>query len=158
MHFYNCGWGAAEIEKDELEKTIFERMGEKPHEMEYNCGGFALNSLTWYHPSENQDLYEEWCCELYDHIDEMVAQILKDFPNARLIGSLEELQKEEIPVAFRVREDDFHFIKRDKDNVWRHKQGSWGVEELLEEDVFSESWSFGYDSEITWFALKEACA
>ena len=118
---------------------------------EYNCGGYALGCYSWYCPFSHQ----------VRDFEKNVNQILKDFPNARLIDNTQDLMPNEYMVAFRLSQDDFHFMKRGKNGVWREKRGSQSEIRIVPKSVvFGEVWSphrydNGYRGEIALFAVKE---
>lgn len=124
---------------------------------EYNCGGYALDTFSWYCPyAENVDLFDE--LEDYDSALELFTnQMLQDFPDMRVINNLDEKNKDEYYVAFRVGEDDFHFIKGYSKYMWFSKMGSSArIERMTLSEVFDKPWgSWGqYDSKIVLFAKK----
>ena len=111
----------------------------------YNCAGYALNCFSWYCPVEQFDYYTVWGSEDETErerlTDEFVQQILKDFPSVRVIDSISDLHDNEYAMAFRVGEDDFHFIKRGDNGVWYEKCGATAyIERKTKEDVFSDAW------------------
>ena len=118
---------------------------------EYNCGGYALGCYSWYCPFSHQ----------VRDFEKNVNQILKDFPNVRLIDNIQDLMPNEYMIAFRLSQDDFHFMKRSKNGVWREKRGSQSEIRIVPKSVvFGEVWSphrydNGYRGEIALFAVKE---
>ena len=80
---------------------------------EYNCGGYALGCYSWYCPFAHQ----------VRDFEKNVNQILKDFRNTRLVDNIQDLMPNEYMIAFRLSSDDFHFMKRAKNGVWREKRG-----------------------------------
>ena len=148
----------------------------------YNCGGFALGTYSWYEPfdeSERYDVYEEWdnleqiayeisrhdgnesfnracyfsCIELLTR--RFTNHILKDFPNCRVVDELEEIHPDETIVLFRVGVNDFHFIVSFDHKHWFHKCGWDSIEELCEDEIFDYDWSNGrYNGRIVKFAMR----
>lgn len=118
---------------------------------EYNCGGYALGCYSWYCPFTHQ----------VRDFKKNVNQILKDFHNTRLIDNIQDLMPNEYMVAFRLSQDDFHFMKRSKNGVWREKRGSQLEIHIVPKSVvFGEVWSphrydNGYRGKIAFFAVKE---
>ena len=118
---------------------------------QYNCGGYALGCYSWYCPFAHQVI----------DFEKNVNQILKDFPNTRLIDNIQDLMPNEYMVAFRLSQDDFHFMKRSKNGVWREKRGSQPEIRIVPKSVvFGEVWSphrydTGYRGKIAFFAVKE---
>lgn len=136
---------------------------------EYNCGGYALNTFTWYRPHKERehiiygDEYEELTeKDLEKNYSYCVSIMLKDFPSLRIIKDIKELQKNEYAIAFRLGglnggTNDFHFMKRAKNGCWTHKMGQGYIERIKKEPVFSDAWHapFGdYKGKIILFAKK----
>ena len=145
----------------------------------YNCGGFALRTYSWYLPVRDEDeqeyVFDTTSLETtpHDRLRACVRNILADIIGSRLIHSLDELQEGEEAVAFRLQEDglewsdnpdyewqDFHFMRRKAPNVWLEKCG--GREEIrrhTDHEVFDLPWvgideELVYDGEIALFAVK----
>ena len=131
----------------------------------YNCGGYALGTFSWYCPhNEEDDTFfgydygfdtqeEAWVKTMY-----AVSKMILDFEgNLRMIKSLEQLHKNtERVVAFRLSSDgDFHYIKKTK-NGWHHKCGaSRYIRRMSEHDVFHTNWNNRYDGPIVLLAIKK---
>ena len=128
-----------------------ERNTKNTDKNEYNCGGYALGCYSWYCPFSYQDT----------DFEKNVNQILKDFPNIRKIKSSQDLLSGEYMIAFRLSSEDFHFMRRAKNGVWREKRGKQNEIRIVPKSiVFSEVWSphrsdNGYKGEIAFFAVKE---
>lgn len=117
----------------------------------YNCGGYALGSFSWYLPQLNGD---NVCRDGGTTVDDCVEAMMIDFPNLRRIQTLDELKENEYAVAFRLSDYDFHYVKRASNGHWFHKRGgSYYIDTMKEEVVFSESWGNGYDGEIALLAI-----
>ena len=127
----------------------------------YNCAGFALETFSWYLPIE-----PEWYQSINLHYltpkaikkrtRKAVLQMLLDFPDMRIIHSLNELESEEYAIAFRFAPDrDFHYMKRIEENHWVHKRGSSSyIREVEDCDVFSKEWCGRYTGPIILFAKR----
>ena len=117
----------------------------------YNCGGYALESFSWYLPRhDNTPTGRDYGSTIEDCVEAM----LEDFPNLRVITSIDDLRENEYAVAFRLSDCDFHYIKRARNGHWFHKMGgSHYISTMKEEVVFSESWGRGYDGEIALLAI-----
>lgn len=127
----------------------------------YNCAGFALETFSWYLPIE-----VEWYCSIIVHhltpkaikkrTRKAVFQMLLDFPDMRIIHSLNELESEEYAIAFRFAPNrDFHYMKRIEENHWVHKMGSSSyIHEVKDCDVFSKEWCGKYTGPIILFAKR----
>lgn len=131
----------------------------------YNCAGYALETFSWYLPVPYYDSDElEWfdwgsfdTMKRHRLSVEFVNQILADFPDARLIDGLEEVdEKTEYAFAFRVGVDDFHFVKRGANHTWYEKRGSSPcIYRISEHDVFNSDWDDGrYNGPIFLFAKE----
>ena len=117
----------------------------------YNCGGYALESFSWYVPELNGD---DVCRADGTTIEDCVKAMEEDFPNLRRIQEIGELKENEYAVAFRLSDYDFHYIKRARNGHWYHKMGGLHyINTMKEEVVFSESWGRGYDGEIALLAI-----
>ena len=131
--------------------VLKERNIRNTEKFDYNCGGYALESFSWYLPRhENIPVGRE-----YDStIEDCVKVMMEDFPNLRVITSVDDLRENEYAVAFRLSDDDFHYIKRARNGHWYHKMGnSHDIRTMKKEIVFSESWGDGYDGEIALLAI-----
>lgn len=124
---------------------------------EYNCAGYAIGCFSWYCP----DNEERYCC-FSEYLDEnmheqtmhFVKYILRDFPFLRLIDSIDQAQKSDEVIAFRLSTQiaDFHFMVR-KHGQWYHKQGSKpAIDTVTEQIALYKSWfndcGNEYDGEI----------
>ena len=137
-------------ENDDPFNIAKERNTKNTNREEYNCGGYALGCYSWYCPFTHQ----------VRDFEKNVNQILKDFSNVRLINNTQDLMPNEYMIAFRLSQDDFHFMKRSKNGVWREKRGSqFEIRVVPKSVVFGEVWSpdrydNGYRGEIAFFAVK----
>ena len=129
----------------------------------YNCGGYALGLFNWFIPwteelddqirgrdlVRSKDNYEEF-------LTTCVKYMVEHLP-VREINSLNELEKREYAVAFRLAIDDFHFIKRGFNGVWYDKQG-WcpSINTHTEDKVLNNSaWYGRYNSRIVLLAMEK---
>lgn len=115
---------------------------------EYNCAGYALGCFSWFTFSDFDNM----------SISECVEEILEKFPRIRFLNDEKELKENEYLIAFRIGEDDFHFMKRNKRNVWYQKIGFRPIiKTVKKETVYAPYWRLGniiYDSQIVFFANK----
>ena len=129
---------------------------------DYNCAGYALNTYSWYQP---EDVKFQWGFPFWlkgqkrKYIKSAIDILTRDFPDLRVIKSVQDAQPDEYIIAFRVADDDFHFIKRGMNNVWYSKCGGAPIRRLTTEEVFAPAWNnyFGvatYKGKITLFAKK----
>lgn len=111
----------------------------------YNCAGYALECFSWYCPNAKGD----WDAFAFDDMEEArrntdkaVAIMLNDFPTLRVISNPEEVHEDEYVFAFRLSSDgDFHYVKRDSNNHWRHKMGSQSeIRTMRAADVLTKPW------------------
>ena len=117
----------------------------------YNCGGYALESFSWYLPRHG-DIPIGW--DYGSTVENCVKAMMEDFPNLRVIASVDDLRENEYAVAFRLSEHDFHYVKRAANGHWFHKRGaSCYIDTMKKEVVFSESWGNGYKGEIALLAV-----
>ena len=134
--------------------------------MAYNCAGYALNCFSWYCPVE-QEVWEEnpedyqWGSPSPVARNAMtfkfVSQILKDFPDVRVIESLSDIRIDEYAFAFRVGVDDFHFVKRGDNGHWYEKRGdNPTIYQMSQKDVFNSDWGNGrYNGPIILMAKRK---
>lgn len=126
----------------------------------YNCGGYALNTYSWYLPADwGYDYFFNSKKENEEKIEELSNNMLYDFPDMRRIEKIEELQDDEYAIAFRITkfdyQDDFHFLKRGKNGVWYEKRGKAPqITPFPASQVFAESWHDRYVGKIALFAKK----
>lgn len=125
---------------------------------DYNCGGYCLNTFSWYSPYDEylddegysslmdyaQDLYFNYdfqLGEVYDTLLKMAKEkILQDFPDkVRLIHNSSQVLEEEKLVVYKigidVEEEDEPYIvhidfhfKQWEGSYWSHKPGSTSIE------------------------------
>lgn len=128
---------------------------------DYNCGGFALGTYSWYIPDPDGSWFGFRCYDLDEEDMEEVTvraveKMLLDFPDLRVISTLAEIQANEYGIAFRVSSDgDFHFCKQFTGNLWYHKPGRSKIRSITEEEVLSADWYGRYDGKLFLFAKKK---
>jgi len=123
----------------------------------YNCGGFAFANFEWYLPYRYKDLHNWWDYSEEVTLEYYINSMLSDFSNLRLINSEKELQEDEVLILFRIGDDDFHYVRKERNGKYYHKMGARPlIHEMPEHEVYSESWIDGrYDSRIVMFAYKQ---
>lgn len=122
----------------------------------YNCGGYALGIYVWYQFEDYFDTVWEVGVEEMTRL--CVNAILHDFPTMRVINDLHELQKNERAIAFRICENDFHFMMRHKNGHWSHKPGRTFIRSITKAEVFNpEGWDLShiYDGPLVLLAMGE---
>lgn len=147
---------------DDLFNSNRERNADNTDELDYNCGGYALGTFSWYLPSHLT--YSHWENWFGDEIDEddleaitdlAVEAMLEDFADLRLIDRLDEVRHDEYAIAFRVSSDgDFHYIKQGRSRFWTHKCGASRIFTMTRWEVFNTEWCHRYDGPIVLFAKK----
>ena len=150
---------------------------------DYNCGGFALGTYSWYvpyHSDEQTNIYDRWaniqmCLDAAEDADNIadriaarktahtyvvsllnlfVKRILEDFPSVHRVHNFEEIKSDERIILFRIGADDFHFIVSFDHKHWWHKYGWNYIEELCEDEVLDTEWANGrYFSPIAILAM-----
>lgn len=145
---------------------------------DYNCGGYALNTFSWFYPSSESDWEKRdyfFRRELKEFSIEEVYHkyVLRDTYNMikkfngklRRINSIDDIRPGERVIAYRMcyneldGETDFHFIFRDYgDKKWHHKMGDKEIQRNKFDTnyVLGPVWDSGYynyDSEIILMAL-----
>ena len=127
---------------------------------EYNCGGYALGTFTWYCPRAKHEYVRysfESIEEAYEITMHAVAHMVYEFEGKlRMIRKMSDLRRDERVVAFRLASDgDFHYIKKTMCG-WYHKMGSSHfIERMSEHDVFNTEWCGRYDGPIVLLAIKK---
>ena len=118
---------------------------------EYNCGGYALNTFSWYCPHNigNDRYYSSYSEKgMQKTTQNAVAFMLKEFNDLRVIKDIKELAQDEYAIAFRIGGvngvHDFHFMKRAKNGRWYHKAGDSDIRPISKELVFGKVWFTGY--------------
>lgn len=129
---------------------------------DYNCGGFALDTFTWFRPLPCGYPYSFVCAE-ENHlkIEECAEAMLRRFPDMRRIAHPSQIHDDEYAIAFRItrdwRDDDFHFLRQGKNGVWYDKRGnSEYINRFPKEKLFARAWYGKYKGEIAFFAKKIA--
>ena len=153
--------------RDRLNTKRLRKLKNTPRK-EFNCGGYALDTFSWYCPLSRSDwdlnnLYERFDGDWMAVLQYTVDYMLNDFNGKlRVIQNLDELQEGEEAVAYRIEQDedwaDFHYVRRKRNGVWYGKMGRCPmIFRYTEEQVFdykSDAWQNGrYDSNMILFAL-----
>ena len=145
----------------------------------FNCMGYAFGCYAWMLPldayfEDGSDIAIEYSRNnggmtdamidesIIDAVDSayyandylmevFVDRILKDFSDVRVINDFDELDSDEYGVVFACGDDDFHFGRYDE-GIYSHKQGSYQVEIVGNEDeIFGDR----YYSDRIYFAKKK---
>ena len=145
--------------KKDLFNRFRERNADNTSHWDYNCGGYALGTYSWYLPS-----YDDECWGIFqNYSEERVAEIteeavevmLRDFTDLRLITDLRQVQWNEYAIAFRVSSDgDFHYCKQESKKRWTHKRGNTQICRISEKYIFGSVWYGRYNGPIILFAKK----
>lgn len=148
-----------------------ERNKENTSHWEYNCGGWALNTFSWYKPTKRRS-YCYWgsfeCSFEFNHLNVMsikemyeitkksVDCMLKEFKDLRVIKTLKELKEDEYAIAFRIGRyiNDFHYCKRAKNGHWTHKMGGGLIRPILKRQVLADNWFEEYYGNLVLLAKK----
>ena len=122
----------------------------------FNCGGFALGSMTWYVPSGWENAREKYCdrCRelnisrygdntnvVNEFVREVAESIVKDTKNVvRILETEEDKKPFEELVYFRITYDfgDFHFVALSGETYYHKKGTTPSLEIMGEEEFFSE--------------------
>ena len=144
---------------DEYAKDYFnldkKRNSQNTDNWDYNCGGYALGTFSWFLLDSFEHGYEDYYNMTIEEIeerivrmeDDCVEEIVEVFEGlVRPISVLSELREDEYAVLFRISYDeegyvdDFHFVKRHHDGHYSHKPGKSAVAEF-KNDPFDGDWS-----------------
>lgn len=145
--------------KEDLFNQNHKRNVYNTNQFDYNCGGYALGTFSWYLPSYSTSVwgmfrnYNE--NEMAQITEAAVEVMLRDFSDLRLIFDLRQVQKNEYAIAFRVSSDgDFHFARQDCHKKWSHKRGSSAICKISQRYIFHNNWHGRYDGPLILFAKK----
>lgn len=128
---------------------------------QYNCGGYALGTFSWYWPGrteEERDKIMEYAeAEDWDNALELAAgAIIRELPGwmvvpFNLVMERKYSPKEYEVVAMRFCDSDFHFWKLGRNWNWYDKMGSTKcIHRHAFEDV-RRIWCYRYNSPIVCF-------
>lgn len=130
---------------------------------DYNCGGYALGTFSWYCPYPEEvanEMIEGWYeeAEAWEKTMYMVSNMVADFGGrVRMLYHKDQLERNERLVLFRISSDgDFHYVIK-KRNGYYHKRGAFPkIEKMTEEEVFETNWCRNrYDGPIVMLAVKK---
>ena len=140
------------------------------NQWDYNCGGYALGTFSWYCPCEDEENNGDYFGDelgngfsvekLESRTQDCINKMLNDFDNLRVINSIEELQKNELAVAFRISGvvDDFHFMLRKRNGQWFEKNGGGSIHRVEKDYALNQTWHgnffTSYYGRIVLFARK----
>lgn len=157
------------------------RNQDNTYQSEYNCGGYALRTFSWFYPddagtgfdwAEREDVIQEMICDGYDDEDiyevilnRDVEYMLKVLPTLSIYKgdpkTYQEKEGEEL-IAYRIYinteeddDNDFHFMVL-RNGHWREKNGNQNIKFCLP-PWRGSVWSYptiDYDSEIVYFLNK----
>ena len=156
------------------------RNEENTEKKDYNCGGYALKTFSWYLPYEydeknypffsNSDL-AEYLMDIGYSVEEIMDEILrvntekmlKDFSGKlRVVQRDSHIESDEELIAYRLSLDvdssciddmDFHFVVF-RDGKWMSKMGADEVKPFSFTEEQWETPNFIYDSSIVYLAHK----
>jgi hypothetical protein len=154
-------FGTIDYLEDELNWNRYRNV-KNTKKINYNCGGYALGTFSWYLPIFDYDDddttydFDDW-----DEAEEKTwrcVQVMKiEFRRRglRVIESVAELVENEYAIAFRLSSDgDFHFLRRYSNGSWYHKRGNAPyIERISATEVFSDMWVNRYDGPIVLLAV-----
>lgn len=151
------------VNKDQFNKKNC-RNRENTCDREYNCGGWALNTFSWYRPTQSV-FFSRWGTDdktplaqtkMMDITIQSVVCMIQEFQDLRVITHLKELKEDEYAIAFRIGSlvNDFHYCKRSKNGHWTHKMGGGSIRPIAKKEVFAENWFGEYCGHLVLFAKK----
>lgn len=145
--------------------------------MDYNCGGYALGTFSWYMPCKPEDIDDYYLdlldtCDYTELYDYAVSNMLKEFPKLHL--STQEIVMNQqydaekyYAIAFRYSETldaeessygrDFHFAKQAKNGIWYHKRGcAEHIDRMNKVDLLKDWWNgtLVYNLPIVFFLME----
>lgn len=113
----------------------------------YNCGGYALETFSWYIPKDKNGngyvsggFFNEFNGQRIT--EESVKVMLSEIHRLRVLqGPDDRISYGEYRLAFRIgKNGDFHFIKQDKQGKWWHKMGCLHIEHFPKQFVNADEW------------------
>ena len=137
-----------------------ERSWDNTSNFEFNCGGYAFGTFSWYEPHPDKTERCDYGFQnAYYRLQKrrwVIKNILQDFANVRIIHSIKDLHPNEYAVAARMSDTDFHFMRRDCADCWSHKRGNhpalWTATD--KEVLHSREWIGGYYGKVMLFAVN----
>lgn len=123
-----------------------------------NCASYALGIKDWLNFPE--ELIYNGEKDINKKLQDYTDVILK-LPFVRQISSINDLNKDEYAIAFKCSFNDFHFIKRCSNGIWKEKCGSCPTLFNCSKDrVFGKVWLgrdciTNYNSDTVLFAVKK---
>ena len=133
---------------------------------DYNCGGYALGTFSWYCPYHDIKWAHRWersgkALRGYkrEFMRQAIKTLLKDFPTLRRIHLPIEATPNERVIALRLADHDFHFMYRGLNKVWYQKMGGTELQRVPKAQVTARAWNnyYGeptYKGKIVYFAMK----
>lgn len=139
----------------------------------YNCGGYAFQQPYWYLPFRSRieqikmtDAITIGTVDEYgEAYDTMVSNILRDFPEWRIISN-EDVRRHNIDykkyvvIAFRCTTDrndgDFHFMRLTAGGRWMDKRGASAEINCHAYNSIFDVWYGRYKSKTTFFIKERA--
>ena len=129
---------------------------------EYNCGGYALGTYSWYCPCDREEVdYVLYVYRTKKQEEKIllhcVEVMLREIEGLRKIETLSEVKPDEYAIAFKLGKtwNDFHYRRRGKNGVWYEKCGSNGeIRVVSKEEVLADDWG-SYHGRTIFFAKKD---
>lgn len=125
-----------------------------------NCMGYALGIHAWLFP---YDLFNpqhpRTPFDKHQDLDFCTNYLLENYCFLTRISreNAYNAKKGKYIIAFRLAEDDFHFMLRHPNGHWYHKRGAYKIAPIAKEKVFSDAWQTiccRYDSETVFFVRE----
>ena len=139
---------------------------------DYNCMGFAIGTYEWEELDSFEYTYENWEEEeSYAEVEERrnevcyrcaleltLMHLRGNYPQMRIVDKDEAIEANEILIALRLAEEDFHFMRRFADGRWYEKCGASILRECTdtveEDEWFSPSGGTCYNSKTIYLAVQ----
>lgn len=129
---------------------------------DYNCGGYALGTFSWYLPSRTEEEYTDIIghaeTEDWDTALTLAAEaIVNELPDWSIVPLALIMERKYSPkdyeiVALRFCFYDFHFWKLGRNWNWYDKMGGCGwISRHAFNDVRRDEWNGRYDSPVVCF-------
>ena len=142
------------------------KYGYNPELEDFNCYSYAMGIRNEWLDIKNEGYFERcffgsrWQFLMNDGtIDELAeifvkTDILVKFPEL-VIVDFKDIKKGTRLIAFKMSNDDFHFMKRFPNGHWFDKRGGDVIETIKKDYALSEVWYGDYNSKTIFLGYKE---
>lgn len=143
-------------EYDDPKNELHRRSVRNTYYKYYNCGGYALETFSWYVPYD----YERDDLSIEEYMKNCVKTMLEKVDGLRILENIDSpIMENEYRIAFRLGlKCDFHYLKQDKQGHWWNKRGSGKIRQFPKKEVLAMTWFpdvyFNYSGPIVFMAKR----